>query len=160
AAGTRLPTGNNQTLSVTFTPNDANYKAVTKTVSINVLAATATITWNNPADITYGTLLSNTQLNATADVAGTFAYTPAPGTNLPADNHAPFSVTSTPNDANYKAVIKTVSINVLQAAVTITWRNPADITYGTLLSTTQLNATADVAGTFAYTPAPGTKLLA
>ena len=40
----------------------------------------------------------------------------------------------------------------------ISWENPADITYGTLLSTIQLNATADVSGTFIYTPAIGTKL--
>ena len=41
---------------------------------------TPLITWANPEDITYGTLLSATQLNATADVAGTFVYTPAIGT--------------------------------------------------------------------------------
>ena len=40
----------------------------------------------------------------------------------------------------------------------ITWANPADITYGTALSATQLNATADVAGTFAYMPVAGTVL--
>ena len=39
-----------QTLSVTFTPTDtANYTTATKTVSINVLKATPTITWPNPA---------------------------------------------------------------------------------------------------------------
>ena len=51
----------------------------TKTVSINVLKATPVITWATPADITYGTALSATQLNATASVPGTFAYTPAAG---------------------------------------------------------------------------------
>jgi hypothetical protein len=35
------------------------------------------ITWNNPANITYGTPLGNTELNATADVPGTFQYNPA-----------------------------------------------------------------------------------
>lgn len=42
--------------------------------------------------------------------------------------------------------------------VVITWSNPADITFGTLLSDKQLNATADVPGTFVYTPGVGTKL--
>ena len=42
--------------------------------------ATPTITWANPADITYGTALGATQLDATASVAGTFAYTLAAGT--------------------------------------------------------------------------------
>ena len=43
---------------------------------------------------------------------------------------------------------------------TITWSTPAAITYGTALSTTQLDATASVAGTFVYTPAAGTIPLA
>jgi hypothetical protein len=41
---------------------------------------------------------------------------------------------------------------------TITWANPADITNPTGLSSTQLNATASVAGTFVYNPAAGTSL--
>jgi 6-phosphogluconolactonase (cycloisomerase 2 family) len=41
---------------------------------------------------------------------------------------------------------------------TITWTTPTAITYGTALSSTQLNATASVAGTFTYTPASGTVL--
>lgn len=43
-------------------------------------------------------------------------------------------------------------------APTITWPNPADIVYGTPLSTTQLDATASVPGVFTYTPAAGTVL--
>ncbi|MGK0186366.1 MAG: lysophospholipase L1-like esterase, partial [Verrucomicrobiales bacterium] len=34
------------------------------------------ITWSSPSNITYGTMVDGTQLNATADVAGTFSYTP------------------------------------------------------------------------------------
>ena len=55
-----------------------------KSVAINVLKATPTITWANPADIIYGTALSATQLNATTTVPGTFAYTPAAGAVLSA----------------------------------------------------------------------------
>ena len=40
------------------------------------------------------------------------------------------------------------------------WPTPAAIPYGTALSSTQLNATASVAGTFTYTPAAGTVLKA
>ena len=43
---------------------------------------------------------------------------------------------------------------------TISWSAPAAIFYGTALSSTQLNATASVAGTFTYTPAAGTVLKA
>jgi len=41
---------------------------------------------------------------------------------------------------------------------TITWRNPADIIYGTALNSTQLNASASVPGTFVYNPPAGTVL--
>src|SRR2546427_311984 len=117
------------------------------------------ITWATPADITYPMALSNTQLNATADVAGSFLYTPASGTILTAGNNQALKVDFTPNDSvNYNTATKTVSINVLKGTPVITWANPADITYPTLLSGTQLTATADVAGSFVYTPAAGTQL--
>src|SRR5439155_16140122 len=41
--------------------------------------ATPTIAWATPSDIVYGTALGVTQLNATADVPGTFTYSPAEG---------------------------------------------------------------------------------
>ena len=83
AAGTVLGAGNNQTLSVAFTPTDTtDYTTATATATINVLPATPTITWANPANIVYGTALSATQLDATASVPGTFTYTPAAGTVL------------------------------------------------------------------------------
>ena len=138
-----------------------NYGVVSKIVKINVIAKKApVITWTNPADITDGTLLSATQLNAKADVAGTFAYTPAIGTKLNVGSSQDLKVDFTPTDAvNYGVVSKIVKINVIAKKVpVITWANPTDISDGTLLSTTQLNATADVAGTFVYTPAIGSKL--
>ena len=94
--------------------------------------ATPTITWNNPANITYGTALSGTQLNATASVPGSFVYTPASGTVLSAGNGQTLHVDFTPTDtANYNNVSKNVTINVQKATPTINWNNPADITYGT-----------------------------
>jgi hypothetical protein len=55
---------------------------------------TPTIIWSNPANITYGTALNSTQLDATATdpttgklVAGTFVYTPPLGTVLSADQN-------------------------------------------------------------------------
>jgi uncharacterized repeat protein (TIGR03803 family) len=160
AAGTKLNVGNNQSLQVNFTPtNGTNYNTASKTVSINVTKGIPVITWSNPADIIYGTLLGNTQLNATADVAGTFVYTPASGTKLNAGGSQSLKVDFTPTDAaNYNTVSKTVAINVSKVTPVITWSNPSDITYGTLLDNTQLNATADVTGTIVYTPASGTKL--
>src|SRR5207237_696685 len=160
AADTVLNAGAGQTLSVSFTPTDAaNYTTASKTVNITVLKATPVITWATPTDITYGTALSTTQLNASASMPGTFVYTPAAATVLNAGSAQTLSVAFTPTDAaNYTTETKTVSINVLKATPVITWSTPADIIYGTALSTTQLNATANGPGTFVYTPAAGTVL--
>ena len=129
-----------------------------RTSSLNVTKAASTITWANPADIVYGTALGAAQLNATANVAGTFSYSPAAGTVLSAGSHT-LSVTFTPDDAaNYNGASANVTINVTKATSTITWSNPADIVYGTALGAPQLNATANVAGTFGYSPAAGTVL--
>src|SRR4029077_510005 len=160
AAGATLNAGAGQTLSVAFTPTDgANYTTATKTVSINVLKATPVITWANPANITYGTALGATQLNATANTPGTFVYTPLAGTVLNAGAGQTLSVTFTPTDAaNFTTATKAVSIDVLKATPVITWATPADITYGMALRATQLNATANTLGSFVYSPLAGTVL--
>lgn len=126
--------------------------------AINPVKATPTITWANPATITYGTALSATQLNATASVPGTFVYTPAAGTVLSTGTQT-LSVTFTPTDVfDYATTTATTTLTVTQATPTISWTTPAAIPYGTALSATQLNATANVSGTFVYTPAAGTVL--
>jgi Bacterial Ig-like domain (group 3)/YDG domain/Bacterial Ig-like domain/Galactose oxidase, central domain/Immunoglobulin I-set domain len=94
-------------------------------VTLTVNKITPTINWSNPADITYGTALSGTQLNATATynsnpVAGTFTYTPASGTVLSAGNNQELKVDFTPTDAaTYNSVTgTTVHINVLKKTLT------------------------------------------
>jgi hypothetical protein len=164
AAGTVLA-GSNQTLSVTFTPNDAtDYNTAKASVTLQVNPGTVNIAWSNPAAITYGTPLSGAQLNATArsngaTVAGTYFYNPPAGTLLTAGTQPQqLSVTFTPaNSANYGGPITAnVLLQVNQATPKVTWPKPAAITYGTALSSTQLNATASVPGTFSYSPAVGT----
>ena len=84
-----------------------------KSATINVNKVSPTITWNNPVNITYGTPLSNTQLNATASVPGTFNYTPPLGTVLSMGNNQTLLVDFTPNDTtNYTTASKNVTINV------------------------------------------------
>jgi hypothetical protein len=160
AAGTILPAGKGQTLSVTFTPTDTiDYESTSATTTININQATPTVAWSNPADITYGTALSSTQLDATASVPGTFAYNPAPGTILKAGADQTLSVVFMPTDStDYATATATATINVDKATPAIVWSNPADITYGTALSSTQLDASATVPGTLTYTPALGTIL--
>lgn len=117
------------------------------------------LAWETSPGITYGTALSDAQLDATADVPGTYVYTPPSGTVLGAGIHE-LSVTFTPNDPTYRTETATTSIIVDQAPSGLTWDTPAAITYGTALSGTQLNATASpsVPGTFVYTPPSGTVL--
>ena len=59
---------------------------------------------------------------------------------------------------DYTIATASVPITINPATPRITWANPPAITYGTALSSTQLNATASVPGTFTYTPATGTVL--
>src|SRR5207249_3252869 len=123
----------------------ANYTSATKTVTINVLKATPTLTWAAPPDITYRTAVGAAQLNATANVAGTFAYTPAAGMVLGAGSGQTLAVTFTPTDTtNYSSATKTVTINVLKVTPTLTWIQPPTMIAGVPLSATELNATASV----------------
>ncbi len=101
-------------------------------------AASPTLTWTNPADITYGTPLSGAQLNATAtynatNVPGTLTYSSPAGTVLNAGNAQTLTVTFTPADANsFLPVTTTVAINVLQAPLFIT-ANATNKIYGATL---------------------------
>jgi len=159
ASGEVLATGTH-TLSVSFTPTDANFPSAQATVLLSVTKATPTIKWSTPAAISYGIALSTAQLNATASVPGKFVYTPAAGEVLPAGTHT-LSVTFTPRDSADEATAQaTAQLTVTKATPIIAWPEPAAISYGTALSATQLNATALVQGTFAYTPAAGTVIAA
>jgi pectate lyase len=201
------------------------------TATLVIAPATPVVSWSPPADIVYGTALSGTELNATANVPGTFTYSPAAGTLLGAQAGATLSVTFAPADAaNYTTAGATTTLTVHKApagvvlgglsqtyngtprtiiansvpsglavvvayeggsgapinagayAVTgiindpnyfggtdgtlviaratpeLTWASPAAIVQGTPLTGAQLNASANVPGTFTYTPAAGTTL--
>lgn len=160
-------------LKVVFVPDDtSNYRTVEGEITLTVTKASVKLTWNNPADITYGTLLSNTQLNATRDVEveGQFAYNPGKEKKLDGGARQKLRVTFTPrSQKNYEASQAEVEINVNPATPTITW-NPLEIKQNTALGDAQLNAeavfsyinssgatqTEKCAGTYAYVPASGT----
>ncbi len=146
--------------NVTFTPSSDEisgqepityamlYQVETQDVSVQVDKATQTISWSNPADITYGTLLSGTQLDATVSVpvanpdqvAGALSYNPTAGTELDAGTHT-LTVTAAAT-SNYNEATETVSLTVNKGTQTITWNAPEYICAGVALSATQLNATA------------------
>lgn len=82
---------------------------------------TPVINWAQPAAIFAGTELTSTQLNATADVPGTFSYTPAAGTVFDAAGTYLLSVTFTPADAgNYRTTGIQVPVEVLNPAPSFT----------------------------------------
>lgn len=143
--------------------SNAYYSATATNGTMIISQATPTITWATPSAIIYDTALSGAQLDATASfngntVAGTFIYAPDIGTILSVGTQT-LSTTFTPTDnKNYTNASNSVTINVKQATPTITWSNPANISYGTALSSIQLNAAASVAGTKLYTPSNGTVL--
>ncbi|MBM3639430.1 MAG: hypothetical protein FJW98_08390, partial [Actinobacteria bacterium] len=97
-------------------------------LTANITAAGAGLSWSNPSAITYGALLSSTQLNATASVSGTFTYTPALSTLLAAGSHT-LSVTFTPDSANYAAATTTVTLTVNKKTLTVTASSPT-VNYG------------------------------
>ncbi len=159
-AGTILNVGTGQVLKVIFTPNDLiDFNVVTQTVTIEVFKGTPVITWANPAPLSYDTPLGRTQLNASANVPGDFIYAPPSGTLLDVSNNQTLTVTFTPSDTNnYDSATRTASINVGKGTPQIVWSNPAPIEQGTPLSATQLSATANASGNFAFTPPLGTIL--
>ncbi len=91
-----------------------NYDIIYNPDNFEITKATPIITWENPADIYYGTELSATQLNASANIAGSFAYNPDFNTILEVGDNQALNVEFTPTDVlNYNNENATVYINVL-----------------------------------------------
>lgn len=208
-------------------------------LEIALITPVTQVTWNSPSSIAYGTALGASQLDATANVPGTFAYSPGSGTvlnagitriaaiftpaetanstNFVATNSVnlmvspePLTVTAantskvfgqsnplftgiitglTNNDnitatyscsatsssppgaypivpalvdpdnrlGNYSVTTNdgTLTIFAMATNEVMTWTNPAPITYGKALTTNQLDAAANVPGTFVYSNAVG-----
>ncbi|MEO5939678.1 MAG: MBG domain-containing protein, partial [Candidatus Limnocylindrales bacterium] len=132
---------------------DANHAAAPDVPqTLTIAKATPGLAWATPADIVLGTVLSGTQLNAVATVAGTYLYNPAPGTLLPVGTHT-LNVTFTPTDgANYNQASTTVDLDVVAAALlaqTIDFPGLSDVTSDSAPIT--LGATASSGLTVTYT---------
>jgi|GEM_PF-628532 Flp pilus assembly CpaE family ATPase len=159
--GFKLPAGTH-TIWATFTParRGRHAKSVQAFVSVTVHKATPVIWWNTPTAIFCGTPLSINQLDATADVPGSFTYTPSEG-YMPAAGVQTLSVFFTPADTEtYSAADAQVQLTVAKSVPTIKWPIPLHIPFGTALSAVQLNAAASIPGTFVYSPGEGDILTA
>lgn len=78
------------------------------------------ITWADPSDIFHWELLCATQLNASANVPGTFSYTPTKGSKLNPGKNQDLKVEFKPSDmSNYNSISKIVHINVLGSTTTV-----------------------------------------
>jgi hypothetical protein len=124
------------------------------------LGLTVSKPWNNSAFADGATATSgltviyssDNESVATVDASGTVTLTGVLGTaNILANQ---------PGDANFNPAPQvSQELTVTKATPVITWNEPAPITVGTALGSTQLNATSGgVAGDFVYTPAIGTVL--
>ncbi len=155
AAGEVLSEGRH-TLTVTFTPiDDRNYTVAEAAVDITVVSATPEINWPTPNAISYGVRLSGVQLNAKVSAPGTLSYSPGAGALLAAGEHT-LAVSYTPEaTTRYLPTSSAVLLTVSKTTPSVTWPSPDRIRHGTALNRVQLNATASVPGTFAYTPRRG-----
>jgi hypothetical protein len=114
----RTAAGTQYSFTARYTGTAAFAASAVPTARVLVIAkAASVITWANPADIVYGTALGALQLNATANVAGTFTYTPAAGTILPVGDGQTLNTSFRPADTNYNAAARAVRINVKAAPV-------------------------------------------
>ena len=90
----------------------ANVVGGTFKTAIYATRITPGLTWATPSAIVEGTALSGTQLNASADVPGSFVYDPPAGTVLSEGQHT-LSATFTPTNATvYSGATATVLLMV------------------------------------------------
>ena len=119
-SSTAPTTAGTYSVVVTFMPKDAtDYADGTATTTWTIKPAVPVITWNNPSAIAYFTPLGSNQLNAAANVPGTFVYTPPAGTQLGAGTHT-LSAKFTPSDSTeFTAATATVQVVVLGPGVSV-----------------------------------------
>jgi hypothetical protein len=88
-----------------------------------IFAGTPAIIWSHPPPLTYGTALGPLQLNASANVPGTFRYVPPAGTVLNAGSNL-LAVAFTPNDSvDYFGATNYVGLVVSPAPLSATAGN-------------------------------------
>jgi len=102
------------TLSVFFTPDAGdNYLNASASADLLVKKATPVIRWPLPDPIPYGAPLGAGQLNATAEIPGSFEYDPPAGTELEPGVQL-LSVTFTPAEPyNYNYTTATADVKLI-----------------------------------------------
>jgi hypothetical protein len=137
------------TNTLVFQPTGAAGDTVIDKVSLvpsfPVTPTTPIISWTNPASIVYGTALSSNQLNATANVDGSFAYSPTNGAVLNVGTNT-LSVIFTPADTvDYNSATDSVSLVVFVPPPTLNIQKAVYLTSSNLWigSNYQVQASSD-----------------
>ena len=171
AAGTVLPAGND-TLTATFTPSTITSSCPVQSTSVvQVVNPAPLVVTASSFSRTYGT--ANPTLTDTitgfvngdtaASLTGSAPLTTTAITTSPVGSYPITFSSETLANPNYTISYVPGTLTVTKGLGAITWTPPAAITYGTPLSSTQLDAVATcggvtVAGTYVYTPALATVL--
>lgn len=114
---TNTPPVNAGAYTVTVTAN-GNFSG-SGTGTVTIAKATPVVTWNPSSPIVYGVAIGAAQLNASANVPGTFSYAASLGTVLPAGVRT-LGATFTPTAANnYQSVDVAAQVTVNKATLTI-----------------------------------------
>lgn len=85
---------------------------------------TPTVSWPAPASITQGMPLGPEQLNASASVPGTFHYSPAAGTVLPAGSHLLTAAFAPADTLLYNGASASATITVVVPSYTLSLARP------------------------------------
>lgn len=166
-------------------PGEASYTTAGTSSAINAgdysFTATATGDYSGSGLCRWSIARKPVTFSIGGDLTPTYDGTAKAATITPSDGAATYTVaysgsggtaygsqTTPPTGAGSYTVTATATGNyiggatgtltIARAIPSISWATPAPTTYGTALTTAQLNTTADTPGTFAYVPAAGTIL--
>ncbi len=140
--------------TVAATVSDTNYQG-TGAGTLTISKATPVITWATPAQISYGTALPASALNATASVPGSFSYSAAAGAVLPLGGNT-LSVIFTPADTtDYNFVTASVTQTVVPMGTTVTLGNLNQTYDGTAKSVTVTTVPAGLSYILTYVGSSG-----
>jgi predicted outer membrane repeat protein len=140
--------------SFTYKATDGTVNSNVATVTITVVEATATVVLSSLSHIYDGTPRNAAATTVPPGLSVLFTYN---GTATPPVNAGTYTVIAFATDATHAGVSQGEMV-IAKAVPVISWPAPTPITRGTALSAVHLNATASVAGAFAYTPSAGAVL--
>jgi hypothetical protein len=160
--------GSPYTITAVYNPS-GNYQTSSGTTSLSVTPAPLSVTADSQSMV-YGSAVPTLTGTLTGVVNGdnitvSYSTTATSSSDVIAGGYAITAILNDPDNrlGNYNVTNTPGVLTITTANQTISWSNPADIVYGTALSSTQLNGTVSVvgpapAGALTYSQAAGTVL--